>query len=459
LRLDPAETAELPLPAALLDRSRRIVAATPEWQGWTPGVVTYHAGHGYIAVGSSGGADPDRQAVLGRLLDELDQAAGALGGEDAHRARLLAAGLRLVSGAPLDEDGAGTSRDVLEMAAAGIAARVPAPFTVALSEGDPMQVPCPEVIALALVQLTVNVSRHEHADADGARPVEAVSITAAAGPTFHVEWTTEAPRSTPVETGRHVRGRRRWGLGFVRMAADALGGTALPPAPSGPDRARVSFGLGSRNLTLPLALYERGRLVRSSRAWDQEHRAGDEAGRARVEELVGELCRAASGAEGRIVEHELHTARSVPGRGRIWMALPPEAGDDRVADVLRGLDHEHLLLTAVEPHATRLHGLNAALRRSMGDPLVTCYSSDWQARFPRACQGLGIEPVPLENVPVHPDPQLAALLLRDVGGELSVDGEGAVWFDAAGGDTGSALLRLLGADQRGRVRLTDGLGF
>lgn len=459
MRLDPAETAELPLPAALLDRSRRIVASTPEWQGWTPGVVTYHAGYGYVAVGSDGGADPDRQAVLTRLLDELDQTVGALAGEDALRARLLAAGLRLVSGAPLDEDEVGTSRDVLEMAAAGIAARVPSPFTVALAEGDPIPVPCPEVIALALVQLTVNVSRHEHADAGGARPVEAVSIAAAPGPTFHVEWATEAPRSTPVETGRHVRGRRRWGLGFVRMAADALGGTALPPAPSGPARARVSFGLGSRNLTLPLALYDRGRLVRSSRAWDQEHRAGDDGARARNEELVGELSRAASGAEGRIVGHELHTARSVPGSGRIWMALPPEAGDDRVSDVLRGLDHEHLLLTAVEPHATRLHALNVALRRSMGDPLVTCYARDWQARFPRACQGLGIEPVDLENVPVHPDPQLAALLLGEVGGELTVDAEGAVWFAAAAGPADSALLRLLSADQRGSVRLTDGLGF
>ena len=115
MRLDPAEVAELPLAAALLDRSRHVVAATPEWSGPAPGMVTYHAGHGHLAVGGERRGDPDRISVLARLLDELDLTAAALGGEDRLRATLLAAGLRLVSGEPLDESRAGTGRDVLQM--------------------------------------------------------------------------------------------------------------------------------------------------------------------------------------------------------------------------------------------------------------------------------------------------------------------------------------------------------
>jgi hypothetical protein len=458
VRLDPAEVRELPLPAALLDRTRAVVAATPEWPGWAPGAVTFHAGHGYMAVGGDEASGADRGLVLDRLLDELDATVAALAGDDARRARLLAAGLRLVAGTPPDERETGTGGEVLAMAAAGIAARVGAPFSVSVGDGAAAgAVPCPAVVALALVQLAVNVARHERADPGRARPVKAATLAAAAGPTFHVEWASEAPRPTPVRTHRHVRERRRWGLGYVRMAADALGGTALPPAPCGSGRARASFGLGSRNLTLPLALWDGGRVVRSTRAWDQEHHAADAGERAGVEALVQGLARAASERCGEIVRTELHTARAVPGTGRVWMALPPEGGDDRVVDVLRGLDHERLLLTAVEPHATRLHALNAALRASLGDPLATCYAGDWRTRFPAACRGLGVTPPRLDGVPAHPDPRLTALLLHETAGRLRVDAGGAVWLEPAPGHADTPLLRLLGPDQHGRVRLTGGL--
>jgi hypothetical protein len=459
VRLDPAEIAELPLPAALLDGRRELVAATPSWRGLVPGSVVYYAGHGYLAVGAEEAADPDLRTGLTQLLGELEVMVGGLSGPAAVRSRLLASGLRLVAGEPVSEDDRGTSADVLEMAGVGVAARVSPPLAIeALDHRPARAVPAPAVIALALVQFAVNISHHERVDVAGTRRVESIAIRVSDGPTFHVEWPSEAPRSTGVESQRHVQRRRRWGWGYVRMAADALGGTALPPAPAGPDREAVSFGLGSRNLTMPLALFEGGRLTRSTRAWDQEHHAGRDEARARQQAVPGELARMAGGRPGTIVHDAFHVARAVPGTDRVWMALPPETGADRVLDVLKGLDHERLLLTAAEPHATRLHALNVVLRHGLGEPLATCYRSDWQARFPRACRALGVESVELGDAPVYPDPQLSALLLAELGGTLRVDGEGAVWFDPRR-RIDDARLRLLGADQKGRVRLTEGMAF
>jgi hypothetical protein len=188
------------------------------------------------------------------------------------------------------------------------------------------------------------------------------------------------------------------------MAADALGGTALPPAPAGPDRESVGFGLGARNLTLPLACLEGGRLTRTTRAWDQEHQAADGTLDGALERLVRE----ARAAEGSIVYGDFHAARAVPGTDRTWIVMPPEVGDDRVRDVLRGLDHERLLLTAPEPHATTLHALNALLRHGLGEALVTCSAAEWRRRFPAACAALGVAPPSLPDCLSYPDPCLSA---------------------------------------------------
>ncbi|MGH7883921.1 MAG: hypothetical protein ACREN8_13635, partial [Candidatus Dormibacteraceae bacterium] len=67
MRIDPAEVAELPLLAALLDSRREVVAATPEWRGFRPGDSIYHAGHGYLTVSSN---EPSETALLS-ALDQL----------------------------------------------------------------------------------------------------------------------------------------------------------------------------------------------------------------------------------------------------------------------------------------------------------------------------------------------------------------------------------------------------
>ena len=458
MRLDPAEVHELPLPAALLDTRREVVAATPEWQGRTPGGVTYYAGHGFLSVGSGSATDPDLQTVLHDLLAELDATTGALEGVAALQSTLLSGGLRLVAGEPIPPSGKGTSSVVLQLTRIGIAARVDPPLAVEAVDHSPaLEVPDAPAVALALVQLAVNVARHEHAGAAGARPVEAITIRAQAGPTFQVEWDSDELHPAPVRTHRHVRQRERWGLGYVRMAADMVGGVALPPAPSGPGRRSVSFGLGARNLTLPLALLEAGRLTRRTRAWDQEHRTTTPEDRTSHEALLDELTADARALPGQIATAAFHTARAVKGTDRLWLAMPPEVGDDRVLDVLRGIDHERLLLSAPEPHATRLHALNVTLRRGLGEPLATTYASEWRTRFARAARGLGIRPrPPLADAPVFPDPQLTAWLVAEFGGEVALDAGGAAWF-RPGRPADDARLRLLGAGAGESVRLTAGM--
>src|SRR5207237_1338989 len=142
---------------------------------------------------------------------------------------------------------------------------------------DDARVPAPATIALALVQLAANAAAHELADAAGSRRVDAVSLRAAPGPTFYVEWRSERPAGAVVATARHQARRLRWGWGYVRMAADALGGVAVPPGPTGEELEGACFSIGSRMLTVPLACFVSGALTRRTQAWEQEMTHPDQA--------------------------------------------------------------------------------------------------------------------------------------------------------------------------------------
>ena len=455
MRLDPVEFPELPLPAALLDHHRQPVAWTPEWHGWSPGGSVYFAGHGHLVTGNARPANPVLAAVLAELLAVLGRLQGELPFEDAARLRVLVAGLRVVAGQVIDESDRGTSDEVLELTQLAVEARAVPPVAVRInSAAPPVEVPAPAVVALALVQLIVNVSRHEWRDRAESQRVEEVTLRVAPGPGFFVEWPSARTSTGRVRTARHVDRRRRWGMGYVRLAADALGGTALPPAPSGDGCAAVGFGLGGRNLALPLCCEEPGEERRTTLAWDQEH---DDPESDRLE--LGTLRQQAWADPGRIVSTDYYTARAIPGTRRTWLAMPPESGDDRVRDALRGLDHEQALLRAPQPHATRLHALNVLLRAGLGDEgaLTTCYRQDWLRRFPPAMQAAGL-PVPaLRDAALYPDPLLAAWLLTEYGGGFQVDESGSVWYQPA--KPPDARFGLLRPGPRGRLRLARGLAF
>jgi hypothetical protein len=441
VRLDPAEVVQLPLAAALVDRQDDVLAHTPEWRGAPPGSVTYDTGEALLLVSPGDAERPEQDAVMRRLLDEIATAGRAMPREQALRTAVLSSGLELVAGWP-HGGGSGTAEDVLEHAAAAIRARVPE-ASLELAPGPaPAAVLSPARIALALVQLAVNAADHEAA----AR----LRLRVGLGPSFYVEWPSAGPATVEATGHRHPALRRRWGLGYVRMVADALGATALPPGPTQPGWAGACLSLGSRRLTLPLALLRGRALVRCTQTWEQEVRTPDTELQAAIGADLAAVTVAAEAQPGAIQRGSLFAARrSAAGT---WVTLPPDIGAAAVRDVLRGLDHERPLWSAAEPHATRVHGLIAALAISLGGPPVAFAPDVFAREFPRACAALGV-PVP-ETGPMLacPDPRLTAFLLSELGGRLLVRGDG-VWLEGAASSGGDALRALLGGGG-GPIRLT-----
>src|SRR5262249_12779794 len=158
----------------------------------------------------------------------------------------------------------------LEYAAASIRTRAPSLAVEVVPEERPGPVPAPATVALVLVQFAANASAHEFADAAATRRLDSVRLRVAARPRFYLEWPTGSPADVGVRTARHQGRRTRWGWGYVRMAADALGGAALPPGRTGDGMAGACLSIGSRMLTVPLACFEGGRLRRRTQSWEQE---------------------------------------------------------------------------------------------------------------------------------------------------------------------------------------------
>jgi hypothetical protein len=255
VNLTLAEIAELPLAAALVDAAGAVVARTPEWDGPGPGAVSYPVRSVRLVVRTEP-ASAQCDELLSRLLDTIDSAATALTGTQAQRVRMLAGSLRLVAGR--EPGGWGTTDDVIDMARAGITARTG--LGVEVVAGPARPVLGPEIAALVLVQLAVNAERH-----DAATSVRLeVDRT-----TFRVVWrhAGAAPRIT---TARRRAERDRWGLGFARIAADAIGGTVYPPRATGDGALAATLELGIRRLALPLAAIHDGRILRATRSWDEE---------------------------------------------------------------------------------------------------------------------------------------------------------------------------------------------
>ncbi|MBO0681724.1 MAG: hypothetical protein J2P45_01100 [Candidatus Dormibacteraeota bacterium] len=442
LRLDPLEVPRLPLPAALLDRAGIPVAQTPEWQGAGAGSLSYHAGAGRLVVGPTETTPPGQEELMGRLLRELGAAAAAMTPEEALRASVLSSSLELVAGVPTDLSGAnGDTAQVLEYAQAAITARTSDVNLEVVPEPVSQPVAAPAQIALALVQLAVNAAIH-----DGAT---SISLRVDLGPTFWVEWPSE--RGAPVEAAGHPRQARRsrWGLGYVRIVADALGATALPPGPSGPGRMGACLSLGSRRLTLPLAVYSGWQCARATQTWEQEL-SGDRERVERTWEAITATIQAAWRNPGPVARHELYAARYTPTG--TWIALVPETGPARTHDVLHGLDHERALWNAPEPHAAVVHALITILEWSLGGERKVVAPDAFRRDFQRACSVLGVAFHPLPPLLACPDPRVAAFLLKELGGTLTAEGDGTALRPAPAAQ-GSPILRLL-ARPNGTLQLT-----
>jgi hypothetical protein len=404
VRLEPAEVPGLPLPAALVDRDGAAIAVTPEWSGPCPGTLSYRAGAGHLLLAPDA-PTPELDALMSRLHAEIGAAAGALTGDSALQATVLAAGLALVAGRPVGAEPEGDAAEVIALTAAAIRARTQDLPVEVLGPLPDAPVPAPAAIALALVQLAVNAHRH-----DGA---ERVRLRVGPGPTFSVEWPSATFGAPSVRSHRHALRRSRWGWGYVQMVADALGCVAMPPGPAGDGVTGAALSLGSPRLGLPVACVRDGRVERASQAWDEDPAMPPQGGPARA---LGELVTAAAARPGLIVYRDLHRAR-LRG-GRTWVVLAPESGSSRVHDLLDGLDHERALWSAPEPHATRVSALTTLLRVAMGEPWPSVPPSVWAELMPAACAALGVpQPAPVEPL-CPPDPRVAAFLMAETGGRL-----------------------------------------
>jgi hypothetical protein len=436
VRLDRGEVVQLPIPVALVDGDGREVTASPEWQGPSPGTVSFHTGYAQLLVAVNA-ASHQLDVLMRRLLEEL-VAAAAQPGADGLRVSLLAAGLRLVAGRPvLDSDRGGADR-VFQLAHAGITARTQGVRVVALPPPR-IEVPAPAALALAMVQFAVNASHHEGA--------QRVVLRVSPGPSFYVEWPSLNPHGVHVETHRQQSQRARWGWGYVQMVADALGAAALPPGPTGPSSQGACVGLGSVRLTLPLACVQNGFVSRSTEAWDQDSGA---AFGSHLTEHLAALVGAARARPGKIVSTGLFSARATGET--TWLCMPPEEGVDRARDVLRGLVHERALVRAPEPHATRIYALAGLLERGLGGAPATVPPSVWHQDLPIACGVLGVTaPLAFDSL-ILPDPRVTAYLLAEIGGKLVGVGD-ELRLEPPPNSQGE-LLQALDRDENGLVLLS-----
>jgi len=439
VRLDPAEVPRLPLAAALVDRQRQVIASTPDWQGAQPGTLAYDTGQARLLISPDQPAPAEQSAVMRRLLDELAAAIGSVPPAQALQATVLTSSLELVAGWPRET--VGTTGQVLQLAEAAVRARVAEARVQVAPDPMPQQVPAPAQAALAMVQFATNAAKH-----DGATELR---LRVGLGPSFFVEWPSARTTSVVVPAKGHPQLRRRWGLGYVRMVADFLGATPLPPGPTTPGWFGACLSLGSRRLTLPLALFGGRVRQRCTQTWEQEVTSEDPEFRARVAADLEGAFDWAEARPGALVRVGLFAARHAGGQ--TWIALPPAAGAERVRDVLHGLDHERPLWSAPEPHATKVHALITLLSRALGAPAAAFAPDAFARELPRACAALGVQPPLVGPMLAYPDPRVTAFLLWDLGGALVTDPQGAL-VQASPAARDNALVRLLG-DASGRVRL------
>ena len=435
MNLTLAEIAELPLAAALVDAAGAVVARTPEWDGPGPGAVSYPVRSVRLVVRTEP-ASAQCDELLSRLLDAIDSAANSLAGTQAKRVCMLAGSLRLVAGR--EPGGWGTTDDVIDLARAGITARTGLQVEVAAGAARPVL--GPEIAALVLVQLAVNAERH---DAATAVRLEVDRTT------FRVVWRHAGP-APRITTARRRAERDRWGLGFARIASDAIGGTVYPPRTTGDGALAATLELGIRRLALPLAALRDGRVLRATRAWDEETglAPGSPTG---LGSRLATIEAAANSVPGRIEVDAGFSARL--GSQVLWVAVPPDDSSVRAREVVAGLVHERALSDHIdEPARSNIGGLALLLATLLGEPMPRVPIAAWSRRLhemPRVVAMDGGLPE-FDGVGAI-DPQVVAVLAPS-GAGFEIDGD-RLWLRVREECRDDAAVRVLLRPGENRIPL------
>ena len=435
MNLSLAEIAELPLAAALVDAAGAVIARTPEWDGPGPGAVSYPVRSVRLVVRTQP-ASAQCDALLSRLLDSIDGAALALSGTQAQRVRMLGGSLRLVAGR--EPGGWGTSDDVIELARAGITARTG--LSVEAIAGPARPVLGPEVAALVLVQFAVNAERH---DAASTVRLEVDRTT------FRVVW-EHAGRAPRIATARRRADRERWGLGFARIAADAIGGTVYPPRTTGDGTLAATLELGIRRLALPLAAVREGRVCRATRSWDEETGLAPGSATGPGSRLAT-IEAAATSVPGRIVVDAGLCARA--GLGAVWVAVPPDDATVRAREVVTGLTHERALSERIdEPARSTIGGLALLLATLLGEPMPRVPIAAWSRRMHGLGPAFGLAgAIPDFDGVGAIDPQVVAVLAAS-GDGFEIDGD-RLWLRVREECRDDAAVRVLLRPGESRIPL------
>ncbi|MGH7685659.1 MAG: hypothetical protein ACREN2_02410 [Candidatus Dormibacteria bacterium] len=437
MNLTLADLRALPLASALVGADGEVVASTPEWRGDGPGAASYPVRRSRLVVCVEPAA-PDCAALLDRLLCELDSAAASATRPRSQQVRMLAASLRLVAGRSINGGASLASDDVLVLARAGIEARTG--LRVRTSSTTAFDVAGGDAAALALVQLGVNAERH-----GGATEVTIGVITGAVG----VMWRGDA--STRVTTARRHQDRHRWGLGFARIAADAMGATVHAPQRCEDGRLVALLEVGVPRLTLPLAAVRDQRVVRATRSWDEETGALPGTPVTANQQVMDSYTRAAR-EPGAIARTTSMAARSTGDL--TWIAVPPDDAADRARDVVDGLTHEQALVDGVaEPQRSRINALAQLLNHALGAPLQRVVASAWSKRVNALARPFELRmPVPAYDGAGAVDPSVSALLAAEAGERFEVEGD-SLWLRVRAAEMDSPLVRGLVSPGSNRILL------
>lgn len=437
MRLPDEDVPKIPAPAALVDSHGTILegAFTPEWRGPGPSTIAYRMGTGRLLVGSAD-ADPNTDQVITDLLDAIERAARRLPDQKACLARILGAGLAAASGRPITATG--TLTEVLEYTKLGVTARAGKDVDLSFAGSwNDHPIEGPHALALALIQLVVNLKEHKQATE--------VTITASYGPTFTLSCPTDpaGSRSTVVTTSRSSGQRERWGAAYVRHIADALGGSVTSPRYPTPTRCEISLGFGTSRLALPLAVTDGVTITDDTPTWSEE--TGLSHGSSLTPYLT-ELVVDARKSPGAIISKYPFEARATGTN--VWLAKPPNDGADIAREVVNGLAHERALWYGCEPEKTEVYALSWILSRTLGTSWPSENNLRFHLKFTEVCTALNLPLLdPQLDSMTLPDPSITAYLLSRLGGSLVETGS-AVFLEVPAQSREHHLARLLGTDGR-----------
>jgi hypothetical protein len=434
VRISAADVAALPLAVALFDRDGALLASSHEWSGGGPGTTIYRLPTASLAV-----ACEEQDADVGELIAELvrafQDAARASDGDQRRRLDVLGSSIALMAGIP--HLTGGSTAEVLSNLKAVLA--TVSNYSVTVTRHTPDSVVDVALMTLALRQLVINARRHDDATE--------VTVAIDPGPTFTLQWHGLAAREG-VTTSRHQGDRDRWGLGFVRLAMDALGGVYLAPRADHDGHVSAVLAIDrSPRLQLPLAALRDGIVVSASPAWDEETHAPPGSPFPQHWRHVVEVATASPGTTARDGSRRARTVDRTT-----WAAIAPEGTADRARDVIRGLDHERDLLNAPQPFATGIHGLAGVIALLLGDNPHRITPTAFDEQYPVAAAAVrGPELATAFSGPAAPDPALVAFLAGRLGGHLS-NPDGRLWIQIGGTHRSDPIARRL-ADARGILTL------